>query len=386
MMLHDKPLVFIGPMGSGKSSLARRISAKYGGTVLDVDKEFTRRYGSISDFFAQNGEAEFRKLEENLLVEAAKSDAAYIATGGGAVLSRRGMYALRKSCTVVYLTAPTAVLKDRINRSDRPLKNDLEFTLKARAPLYEMYADYTVDTRVDSVKELERALKTKRKNRYDILLCDSDDTLLDFQKARSASIRAAAEELDLPCGAEACDRAYKAVVCRVWKKLERGEITADELKTERVTALGEELGIALDVDAFNRAYTSEMEKTRFVSDGATEFLRDVCARGIETYVITNSFVNFARERTKPLLPYVDGVFVSEEIGYYKPDVRFFEHVLSAISCTDKRRVLVFGDSETSDIKGGADSGLDTCRLMCSPDTDSAADYIVRGYSELLDIL
>ncbi len=386
MKLHDRPLAFIGPMGSGKSSLARRVSAKYGGEVIDIDKEFTRRYGSISDFFAQKGEQAFRELEQNLLVEAAGSGAAYISTGGGAVLGRRGMYALRKTCTVVYLTAPIEVLKERISRSDRPLKNDLERTVEARAPLYEKYADYTIDTSVDSVRELERALKSKRKNRYDVLLCDSDDTLLDFQKARSVAIRAAAEKFGLPCGADECDRAYKSVVCKVWHRLERGEITGEKLKTERFVELGKALGIEFDVAAFNEAYTSEMIKTRFVLDGATEFLQAVRERGIKRYIITNSFTNFANERLKPILPFVDGAFVSEQVGYYKPDVRFFDSVCRAIGEGDRSRILVFGDSETSDIKGGTDSGLDTCRLVSAPNACTDADYAVCGYGEVLDIL
>ncbi len=89
--LTRRRLALIGPMGSGKSSLARRYTAKYGGTVFDTDAEFTRRNGDIPAFFARNGEEEFRKAEQRLLVEAAQSDASVISTGGGAALCRKGM-------------------------------------------------------------------------------------------------------------------------------------------------------------------------------------------------------------------------------------------------------------------------------------------------------
>ncbi|MDE7463940.1 MAG: HAD-IA family hydrolase [Clostridiales bacterium] len=386
MQLHDKKLIFIGPMGSGKSSLARRAAAKYGGKVFDTDREFVRRYGAINDFFAGKGEAEFRRLEEELLIEAAKSDAAYVATGGGAVLSKRGMNAFRMSGDIAYLTAPMVVLEARIMRSDRPLKNKLVDVMKARAPLYEKYADYSIDSSVDSLSMLEAAVKHKRGNRYDIVLCDSDDTLLDFQKARSYSIRATVEKLRLPCSEEAADAAYKSVVCKVWKRLERGEITKSELETERFRMLGEMLGISLDIDAFNRVYIDEMRGTRFVRDGAIEFLNALRERGMRTYIITNSFINMAEKRLEPLRPYVDGEFVSEAVGYYKPDKKYFDAVLGEIGVTDKSRVIVFGDSETSDIAGGVNSGIDTCLYAPKAAETTAADYCVDSYTAFLNML
>ncbi|MCH5162916.1 MAG: HAD-IA family hydrolase [Clostridiales bacterium] len=373
-------------MGSGKSSLARRASAKYGGDVFDTDREFVRRYGPINDFFAAHGEAEFRKIEEKLLIEAAESSAAFVSTGGGAVKSKRGMYALRASGDVVYLTAPIDVLEARIMRSDRPLKNKLADVMKERAPLYEKYADYVIDTSVDSVAELEAAVKSKRKNRYDVVLCDSDDTLLDFQKARSHSIHRAAEILKLPMSGDDVDEAYKKVVCAVWKRLERGEITKEEMDVERVKMLGELLGLQLDVDEFNRAYIGEMEKTRFVREGAVEFLDSLRKRDLKVYIITNSFTRLAEKRLIPLRKHVDGEFVSEKIGYYKPDKRYFDEVLKAIGASDRSRVVIFGDGETSDIMGGANSGIDTCLYAPKGGGVTAADYIAHDYSAFLDIV
>ena len=373
-------------MGSGKSSLARRAAAKYGGEVFDTDREFTRRYGAINDFFAHKGEQEFRRIEQELLIEAASSGTSYIATGGGAVLSKRGMYALRSKCDIAYLSAPIEELEARIRKSDRPLKNKLQDTMKARGPLYDKYADYVVDTTVDSMSSLEAAVKDPRRNRYDVVLCDSDDTLLDFQKARSQSIMNTVARLKLPISGEAADRAYKSVVCRVWKRLERGELTKSELEVERVKMLGEELGVALDVDAFNKTYIDEMRSTRFVREGAIEFLQKLRERGMRSYIITNSFIHMAEKRLEPLRPYVDGEFVSEEVGYYKPDKKYFDAVLEAIGATDKDRVIVFGDSETSDIAGGINSGLDTCLLDVKGDKTTAADYRVGRYAEFLDVV
>ena len=175
-MTGHRKVALIGAMGSGKSALSRRLTAKYGATAVDTDAEFTRRYGDINAFFAAHGEAEFRKRERDIIIDAAYSDVDVVATGGGAVLSREGMNALRRTRDIVYLTAPTATLKSRVMRSDRPLKADFDIILSQRKALYEAYADYTVSSEFSSIDEFERELAKPRGNRFDAVLCDADDT------------------------------------------------------------------------------------------------------------------------------------------------------------------------------------------------------------------
>lgn len=380
---HRKKLALIGAMGSGKSRLARNLTAKYGGTAIDTDAEFTRRYGSISDFFASHGEAEFRRIEQELLVEAAQSDAAVIATGGGAVLNKVGMNALRRSCDIVYLTAPIEILGARIKASDRPLKNDFAAIFESREPLYKRYADYTVDSSVDSLAELEKALKKPRKNRYDVVLCDSDDTILDFKTAMKHSIVNAVRAAGVTRADDEIAKVYGEITDDVWKRLERGEITRSELDSMRFIMLRDRLCADFDPTAVGRIYVAEMQKTRYVLDGAVEFLRDLRARGIKVYIITNGFTKIASERLKAIDGEIDGAFISEQIGYNKPDTRFFERVAAAVGGLDKNRTVVFGDSVTSDIAGGMAFGADTCLLDPTGQKQTYADYSVTTYAELL---
>ncbi len=388
MSINGKRLVFIGPMGSGKSSLARRVSAQYGGDVFDTDREFVRRYGDIKAFFERKGEAEFRKIETELLREAADSTAAYIATGGGAVLDKRGMCALRAKCDVVYLSAPVSVLESRIKNSNRPLKGKLSETLKARAPLYEKYADYIIDTSVDSVSALLTALETPRKNRYDVILCDADDTLLDFRKAmRHAVIAAVRGECDCSASDDAICAAYSAITDEVWSELERGEITRAELNAARFVMLKERLGADFSPERTNARYVPEMQKTRFTIDGAKEFLDAARARGVKVYIITNSFAHIASQRLKALDGHHDGAFISENVGYDKPDVRFFARVCEAVGAVDKNRILVFGDGENSDISGGIAYGVDTCLFdRHGKNRATAADYRACDFDRVLKII
>lgn len=381
-----RKLVLIGCMGSGKSRLARKYTEKYGGAALDTDKIFVERYGSISEFFERYGEAEFRKKEQQILIEAAASDAAIIATGGGAVTSKVGMNALRKSCDIIYLTAPIETLAARIQKSDRPLKGKLAEVLAARAPLYEKYADYIVDTSVDSLEELELALKSPRKNRYDIVLVDSDETLLDFLAAQKFALKNALDELNVKVDIDRALSHFKPIVETVWEMFNRGEITRDVLFDMRESMLGEAIGVKFAAGEFNSAYRKHLRSTKFVLYGAVDFLKELKARGIRAYVITNADTYCAEERLKPLLPYVDGAFISQSIGYSKPDRKFFEEVFKAIGEPDKNRVIVFGDSETADIKGAVNFGLDSCLYAKRISVDTSADFIATSYKNFLDIL
>ncbi len=383
-MTGHRKIALIGAMGSGKSALSRRLTAKYGATAVDTDAEFTRRYGDINAFFAAHGEAEFRKRERDIIIDAAYSDADVVATGGGAVLSREGMNALRRTRDVVYLTAPTATLKARVMRSDRPLKADFDKILSRRKALYEAYADYTVSSEFNSIDEFERELAKPRGNRFDAVLCDADDTLLDFKRAMRYAVVEAARALGITKSDDEIVSKYAEVTRIIWSKLERGEITRAELNHIRFRLLGEMLGEAFDYERMNDTYIEYMRGTRFVIDGAIELLNGLRARGIKVYIITNSFTRVASERLKAIADYADGAFISEEVGYDKPRAEFFERVLESVGSPDKSRTLVFGDSETSDVAGGRNSGLWTC--LYGERADTAADFSVKSLCELLDIV
>lgn len=380
-------IAFIGPMGSGKSTLAKQYQAECGGEVFDTDDAFTARYGDISRYMAANGESEFRKAEQEVVLQAVNSHANIISCGGGVVLNKSNMNALRACCDIVCLTAPTDVLKERIKDSGRPLKNDIEKIVKERENLYRRYADYTIDTSSgDCVQKLIKALSAPRPNRYDILLCDADDTILDFQKAMCTSVISATRALGVTTNGDEIITQYKKILPVVWGALERKEITRAELNNIRFTYLRDRLGANFDPNEMNGIYTEEMKKTRFVRDGAIEFLAAVRGRGIKVYIVTNGFTEIAKPRLKALEKYTDGAFISEEIGYDKPDPRFFDYVSGAVGITDKSRVLVLGDSVSSDIRGGINSGFDTCLFDPSGNVQTEADYSVKGYAAALNIL
>ncbi len=228
--------------------------------------------------------------------------------------------------------------------------------------------------------------KAVRPNKYDILLCDADDTVLDFQKAMRTSIIDAARAVGIQADDQRIVKEFGEASHIVWRGLEDGKVVRDDIDTLRFSMLKERLGEQFSVADISETFLENLKKTRFLLDGATEFLSAVKARGIKVYILTNGLARVAHERLKALDGYIDGAFISEEIGYNKPDPRLFYYVFDALGVADKSRMLMFGDSVNSDIRGGINGGIDTCLFDPSGSKQSDARYTVRTYDEVLEIL
>ncbi len=196
---------------------------------------------------------------------------------------------------------------------------------------------------------------------YTTLLMDADETLLDFCKSEAFGLQSTMERYGLPYTA-AVREIYHEINRVLWQQLERGEIRRERLKVKRFEQLFERLGVdGVDAAAFNAAYMQTLGTRGFMLPGALDLLRDLCDR-YDICIITNgsASVQHTRLADSGMLPYVGQVFISEEIGADKPSAPFFEYVLAHIKESDKRKMLVIGDSLTSDIQGGNLAGIDTC--------------------------
>ena len=142
-------LVLVGPMGAGKSSLARRLAARLRLDFVDADRRLEQAAGaSVALIFEHEGEAGFRAREERLLAELLQGNGVAIATGGGAVLSAATREALRTRAFVVHVQVGVEQQLARLERDTaRPLlaHGDRRQTLQAlaavRDPLYAEVAD-----------------------------------------------------------------------------------------------------------------------------------------------------------------------------------------------------------------------------------------------------
>ncbi|NBR64381.1 MAG: shikimate kinase [Micrococcales bacterium] len=144
----SKPIVLIGPMGVGKTTLGRKLAKKLGLPFVDTDVLITNSHGSISDIFAKQGESVFRNYEEEA-VESALSTIQVIATGGGAVLSGKTQRLLDQA-TVIYLSTNGKHMKSRLEKGNRPLlkegMQDWNRIYEERKPLYIALSDIEIET------------------------------------------------------------------------------------------------------------------------------------------------------------------------------------------------------------------------------------------------
>jgi len=147
-MPSQSPIVLVGPMGVGKTTVGKKLAKALGLPFIDTDAVVSKMHGDIASIFEEFGESVFRAYEEDAVLESL-SRSAVIATGGGAVLSERIREALAVA-TVVYLSTDGRHIAGRLSSGNRPLlKNgvsDWRAIYESRRSLYEQVADITADT------------------------------------------------------------------------------------------------------------------------------------------------------------------------------------------------------------------------------------------------
>ncbi|HSR64751.1 MAG TPA: shikimate kinase [Xanthomonadaceae bacterium] len=147
-------LVLVGPMGSGKTSIGRRLAERFALAFVDADREIEAQAGaSIATIFDCEGEAGFRARERATLARLLDGEGQVLATGGGAVLDAGTRGLLRARGFVVHLQVSVDGQLQRLSRDRvRPLLQQgdraqvLQALAQARAPLYAEVADLVFDT------------------------------------------------------------------------------------------------------------------------------------------------------------------------------------------------------------------------------------------------
>ena len=147
----ERPVFFVGFMGAGKTSVARKLARYAGVAAIDMDTYIERRCDmKVKEIFAQSGEAGFRAIETDVLRELATGEPLLVSCGGGVVLADENRSILKEHGYVVYLRVTAAEAASRISDlSTRPLFGNLDQAqriIESRLPLYEDVADMEVDT------------------------------------------------------------------------------------------------------------------------------------------------------------------------------------------------------------------------------------------------
>ncbi len=153
-LLGHRPIVLIGMMGAGKTTVGRRLAAKLGRRFVDSDEEVEKAAGmTIEEIFAARGEADFRAGEVKVIARLIKDHHIVLGTGGGAFMNPETRALVKSAAVSVWIKADFDLLFQRVSRrSNRPLlktanpRETLQKLIDARYPTY-AEADVTIVSR-----------------------------------------------------------------------------------------------------------------------------------------------------------------------------------------------------------------------------------------------
>lgn len=221
------------------------------------------------------------------------------------------------------------------------------------------------------------------------LLFDLDDTLLDFRRSEKAAVSETAKKLGIQPSPDLLAR-YSSVNAALWKELEQGLIARSELKVRRFRFLFREFGFDADPEKAAHLYEALLAEQSFPIEGAAELLQKLAPQ-YHIYLATNGTACVQKRRIEKsgFSPYINDIFISERIGYDKPQSAFFAYCFSRIPEFSRQETLMIGDSLTSDIRGGSNAGIRTVWFNPShavPQGEAAPDFEIHRLCELPSLL
>ncbi len=223
--------------------------------------------------------------------------------------------------------------------------------------------------------------------RFTTIFWDVDNTLLDFSYSQRFAISKCFQTIGREITEEIIER-YDRINDSYWKRLELGEITKAELLTGRFVTLFQEYHIQnVDVEAFRTEYQEALGSVYCYRDNSLEICKALKGR-VAQYVVTNGVAATQRNKLKLAGFYeiMDGFFISDEIGAPKPEKAFFDYCLNSVKEKDRSRILLVGDSLSSDIRGGVLAGIATCwyrREGALNESGYKPDYEISSLQEIL---
>lgn len=191
------------------------------------------------------------------------------------------------------------------------------------------------------------------------VLFDLDDTILDFGKCESIAVSETLRKIGIEPTREIVTR-YSQINDMHWKRLEKKELTRQQVLVGRFEMLFDELGISFSGSEANEIYKRCLGKQSFFVDGALHLLE--CLHSVyDLYIVSNgtATVQDSRIAKAGISGYFQEIFISERMGVNKPDIHFFEKCFEKIPGFSPEETVIIGDSLSSDMKGGENVGIKT---------------------------
>lgn len=222
---------------------------------------------------------------------------------------------------------------------------------------------------------------------YDILLIDNDRTLLDFDKGEKKAVTDALKSFKIKTNNQIC-KDYAEINNSLWLEHEKGLIEKKDLIVKRFKILFEKYSFNINPVDFSVVYENNLSKSAQRIKHAKKLLKKLKKLGKRVYLVTNGTATVQNSRLdlSGFRKYFSGVFISEDTGYSKPDVKYFDYCFNHIANFDKEKTLLVGDSESADIQGAINSGIKSCLFSPHGVKPTKADYVITDLLQLLKII
>lgn len=224
---------------------------------------------------------------------------------------------------------------------------------------------------------------------YTYILLDMDDTIFDFQKAQSLCFRDVLSYYNEVFTAEKYKK-YNEINHSLWRSVENQTMRREEVQRQRFTAFFAEFGRTILGEEANNIFQDSLAKQSWLMPHAAEVCK-LLSRNHQLVIVTNGLTNtqYHRVKNSEVSCYFSEIIVSEAVGIEKPNEEFYRKAFDLLHFYDTRKMLVVGDSLTSDIKGANNAGIDSCWYnpnKLSPTSDNHATYTISSLTELLSIV
>lgn len=239
----------------------------------------------------------------------------------------------------------------------------------------------TVNAQIDNTSNGSAAAPT-----YQWLLFDADGTLFDYDRAESAALCQAFQQIGVPF-APAYLPTYRNINQALWKAVEAGEITPGMVNERRFQLLLQAIQVEYSSAALGSRYLRCLAGcSELVAEAET--VLQALRNKYRIAILTNGLKEVQRGRlaTSTIRPLISELVISEEVGFAKPAKGFFDAAFARLGHASKRDVLMIGDSWPSDIQGAVQYGIDACWYNPARKLRPAAPPITREIASLRELL
>lgn len=226
--------------------------------------------------------------------------------------------------------------------------------------------------------------------KYEILLFDADNTILDFDKSEEQALSRAFCDMGLKFS-EKVLTIYRKNNIAQWHLFEKGQLSKPQVLINRFVNTFVELRLPRELATqTGDLYEEYLKLGFFVVPHTEEVLTELQAK-CQLYVVSNGVAEIQNSRMmgSGMEKYFIDRFVSETVGYPKPQIEYFDYCFAHIDGFDKAKTLIIGDSLTSDVQGGVNAGIDTCWFNpnhASNNSKLTPTYEIDDLRQLLDIV